>query len=74
MQTHTTNAYYLAWSADSEDAAERARSRFVERFGCEPAEVKATIGGIILAGPAPTHDQRPPTAGRRSGGQLALEV
>lgn len=60
--------YYLAVE-DGEGALQFARDRFVARFGQEPAIITPGLGGIILAGPVPTNDRRPPTTD-----QLPLEV
>lgn len=60
--------FYLGFTADEEDAAERALARFIERFGCKPAEVMPAPGGILLVGPIPSPLS---LIGRGAGGEGA---
>lgn len=43
--------YWLAFTADT--PAEEARHAFMVKFGRAPRDVRAGLGGLILAGPAP---------------------
>lgn len=70
----TTDAYYLAWTNDTDDAAQRLRERFIARYGRQPEVVMPAIGGIILAGPVPTSPRATVTTCERPTGQLALQV
>ena len=47
--------HWLAFDRDTPE--ERARERFVQRFGCEPAEV-VRAGALLLVGPIPGRGER----------------